>query len=300
MNGQILSVMEKQTGFGASINIACDKISLLMGLIVANQSPRSREKAFKLRRRRSPNAFRTSEVRTSDLNPYDNTEKELQQAMELHAEDGSASMKSFNSNSSSSTDSSGKFRSPEKKKQHIAGLSETNTCWSHPHLASDFCANVRRYYRQSKVIFGTVLPQIDKCEERESFQSGGNLTIVTGNLVAHATGSNLQDPTGLGRWSSVTLQGKSDSRITTAYRTCSGSIRTALLGSSFACEYQYLRDIGHTSLNPRTVFLSDLVGDLIRSLQEKGHATILMVDANATMDSDQKLTSFLHSCELDD
>ena len=36
MNGQILVVMENQEGFGASINILSDKISLLMGLMAEN------------------------------------------------------------------------------------------------------------------------------------------------------------------------------------------------------------------------------------------------------------------------
>ncbi|KAI2498300.1 hypothetical protein MHU86_16170 [Fragilaria crotonensis] len=38
MNGQILVVMENQEGFGASINILSDKISLLMGLMATNHS----------------------------------------------------------------------------------------------------------------------------------------------------------------------------------------------------------------------------------------------------------------------
>ncbi|KAI2492618.1 hypothetical protein MHU86_21932 [Fragilaria crotonensis] len=184
----------------------------------------------------------------------------------------------------------------------IAGLSETNTCWSHQHLAAEFRATVRRYYPQNKVTFGCVSPLIDKCLERESYQSGGNLTLITGALVAQATASKVSDdPKGLGRWNSVTLEGKSDSRISiiTAYRSCPGSIKTSPIGSVFSREYTYLKDQGHSSLNPRTVFLADL-HEFIRPMQEQGNAIILMMDANATIESDQRLASFIQSCSLHD
>lgn len=185
----------------------------------------------------------------------------------------------------------------------IAGLSETNTCWSHQHLAAEFRATVRRYYPQNKVTFGCVSPMVDKCLERESYQSGGNLTLITGALVAHATASKVsEDPKGLGRWNSVTLlEGKSDSRISiiTAYRSCPGSIKTSPIGSLLSREYTYLKDQGHSSLNPRTVFLADL-HEFIRPLQEQGNAIILMMDANATMESDQRLASFIQLWSLYD
>jgi hypothetical protein len=184
----------------------------------------------------------------------------------------------------------------------IAGLSETNTCWSHSHLSTEFRAIVRRYYRQSKIMFGSVSPTIEKCLERESFQSGGNLTLVTGSLVSHATESKqTSDPRGLGRWSSVTLEGKGNSKITiiTAYRTCQGSVRNSPLGSVFVREYTYLRDNQHTSLNPRQVFLIDLQ-EFIQQLQDEGNAIILMMDANATRESDFKFENFIQSCDLYD
>jgi hypothetical protein len=66
----------------------------------------------------------------------------------------------------------------------IIGLSETNTCWSHHHLSSDFRSSLHRYSRQSKTVFGKVSQEVDKCPQNESFQSGGNLTCILGSLVA--------------------------------------------------------------------------------------------------------------------
>lgn len=60
----------------------------------------------------------------------------------------------------------------------IAGLAETNTCWSHPHISFEFRQLLRRHYQQSKVTFGTPNRDIDQCLPTETFQSGGSLTLA--------------------------------------------------------------------------------------------------------------------------
>ena len=109
----------------------------------------------------------------------------------------------------------------------IVGLSETNTCWSHHHLASDFRSSIRNYHRQSKTIFGIVSPEVDPCSQSETFQAGGNLTCVMGSLTARVKGSDITDPAGLGRWSGVSLEGTNSKKLSiiTAYRVCSDSPR---------------------------------------------------------------------------
>ncbi|KAI2494172.1 hypothetical protein MHU86_20366 [Fragilaria crotonensis] len=114
MNGQILVVMENQAGFGASINILSDKISLVMGLM-AESKLTANDESLKIRRP-SPNVSQA--IRTSDLGGYDletrgpplalmpNTnEEEKMEDNNANREDSSVSMKSSASKSSSSTDS---------------------------------------------------------------------------------------------------------------------------------------------------------------------------------------------------
>ncbi|KAI2500342.1 hypothetical protein MHU86_14150 [Fragilaria crotonensis] len=123
MSGQIFTVMEKQVGFGASINILSDKISLLMGLI-SEKHQAEQEDTLKLRRP-SPNSPPTvktaASLRTSGflalthLAENANATNETK-TQDIREEDGSVSMKSSESKSSTSTESE-KFRSPEKKKQ---------------------------------------------------------------------------------------------------------------------------------------------------------------------------------------
>ena len=183
----------------------------------------------------------------------------------------------------------------------IAGLSETNACWSHSHLRSDFRAATRRFYKQSKAVFGSPTRSIDPCSPSETFQAGGNLTLITGCMASRATGQGIEDETGLGRWSGVTLEGQDGHLLTiiTAYRVCSGSPSTAPLGSSFLREYEFLRRTKSASLNPRRRFLVDLK-TLILDLQDLGHAIILMLDANSTMDSDTHFADFVFACGLQD
>jgi hypothetical protein len=183
---------------------------------------------------------------------------------------------------------------------NIFGLSETNTCWSHHHLTSDYRTALRRYSRQSKTVFGTISPSIDTCSQSESFQSGGNLTSIIGSCVSRIRGSEIRDSTGLGRWSGLTLDGSNGKvvSIITAYRVCSGSPQSAPLGSAFLREYEYLRENKYTSLNPRRSFLTDLQ-QVITNLQASGHCIILMLDANSTLD-DPSLQDFLSLCGLHD
>ncbi|KAI2503167.1 hypothetical protein MHU86_11270 [Fragilaria crotonensis] len=99
---------------------------------------------------------------------------------------------------------------------------------------------------QSKVTFGHPSRQIDPCTDRESYQAGGNLTLITGNAVSQIHGTPITDETGLGRWSGTTFQGKLGTKLTmiTGYRTCNGSVKTSPLGSTYIREYTYFKNKG--------------------------------------------------------
>ena len=137
----------------------------------------------------------------------------------------------------------------------IVGLSETNTCWNHSHLSSDFRSAVHSFHKQSKISYGSPSHSIDSCPTKKHHQDGGNLTLVKGPMAARVHGDDIQDPSGLGRWSGFTLLGKRNQRLTviTSYRVCHGSPSSAPLGSSFLREYEYLQTQKHTKPNPRTI-----------------------------------------------
>ena len=127
--------------------------------------------------------------------------------------------------------------------------------------------------------------------------------MVTGGLVSRVQGTSVSDPTGLGRWTGITLCGSDQQQltITTAYyRVCSDSIGNAPLGSSFAREYNYFHhQLAKEVVNPRRLFLRDLQSQILH-FQESGHAVILMLDANATFESDPHFEAFIDTCSLFD
>ena len=182
----------------------------------------------------------------------------------------------------------------------IAGLSETNTCWLHQHLQNDFRSVVRKYFAQNKITFGSPSASCDPTPQNESFQSGGNLSLVTGNLTSRVD-NTLSDHTGLGRWHGVTISGKHGQKLTilTAYRVCAGSVKTATMGSAYYREHEYFSQQNYKSVNPRRLFLRDLQ-ETITNLHDSGHAVILMLDANATQLSDPHFADFMEACMLSD
>ena len=80
---------------------------------------------------------------------------------------------------------------------------------------------------------------------------------------------------------------------------CSGSIRTASLGSAFAREHQFFATPAQTTVNPRRLFLRDLQ-TTVQALQDKGHYIILMLDANSTESSDSHFRDFISACDFSD
>ncbi|KAI2511593.1 hypothetical protein MHU86_2847 [Fragilaria crotonensis] len=184
----------------------------------------------------------------------------------------------------------------------IIGMAETNTAWQHQHLRDMFASRARKHYGNAKISYGYPDATTDPVPEKETFQSGGSLTMTTGHLVPMSHGENITDPTGLGRWSGHTLRGKANTffSIITAYRVCSGSIGTSPVGSAFSREYEHLRQSQQlVSPRPRKIIIQDLIG-AITLLQQSGHTILLMMDSNAQLHDDIDLQRLQSECDLHD
>ena len=142
----------------------------------------------------------------------------------------------------------------------LYGMAETNTGWQHNFLQSDFRACVRRQFQYGKTVFGYPSPEIDHLPIKETFQAGGTLQVVRGNLTTQVFGPPIQDASGLGRWCGTTFIGKAGQKfsVLSGYRTCAGSFQTAPLGSTYRREYEYFKEKGHSSPQPRSSFLKDM------------------------------------------
>lgn len=127
----------------------------------------------------------------------------------------------------------------------------------------------------SKTSFSSPSAAVDKIPPNETFQAGGTLTTCLGHWTTAIYGEDIQDPSGLGRWSGLTLRGKHDNIVSfiTAYRTCSGNRQTAPLGSTFHREVEFFCDCPVTRRNARKRFLSDLSEYILR-LRDAGHSLL--------------------------
>ena len=178
-------------------------------------------------------------------------------------------------------------------------MAETNSAWEHFHLRNTFSTIARKQYPLNKVSYSAPTTAIDPMPDNESFQAGGTLTLAINNLVPMATGDNHNDTTGLGRWSALSFRGKEEKICTvlTAYRVCKGNIQSSSIGSAFSREYEYHRTNGSKSPQPRKIFLQDIT-KTIKTLQTAGHAILLMLDSNDSLDDDKDLQTLLSDCEL--
>lgn len=183
----------------------------------------------------------------------------------------------------------------------VFGMAETNSSWQHMHLQATFKQCLRRQLQFGKVVFGSPSHHIDPLDGKTSFQAGGAIQVIQGNLTTRVFGPPIEDDTGLGRWCGFHLIGRSEHKLSviTGYRICSGSIGTAPLGSTYHREYNYYKEQGATNPQPRSWFFKDLT-KVIRGLQDKGNAILLMLDANSDIASDQKLQEFIASHDLID
>lgn len=134
------------------------------------------------------------------------------------------------------------------KSYHVdfAGLVETNTCWQHSFLQADFKKVLRKYFQQSRAVFGSPSPEVDKCGEKVHFQPGGSVSLALGSFTSSSYREPFQDSTGLGRWCGFHFRGASGFTLSiiSAYRTCGGTIATAPIGSTFSREYNFFKEQG--------------------------------------------------------
>ena len=112
----------------------------------------------------------------------------------------------------------------------------------------------------------------------------------------------IEDKTGLGRWSGISVTGKMNRTISiiVGYRTCKGSRLSAGLGTTYHREHEFLAEKNQIkSPNPRKAFLQDLETTILQ-LRGQGHAIIVMLDANETLRNENDLGKWKARLDLQD
>ena len=138
----------------------------------------------------------------------------------------------------------------------IYGMVETNVCWAK--IENQFRPNNRfkHAFEASKVSFSYNTHGIQHFDKR---QPGGTLTIAI-NSFCHRSTLTGKDPSGLGRWSWIRIQGKSCClQVITIYRPVQSTNVTGV----YRQQQSYLMGNG-ISKCPRQLILDDLAKEIIK------------------------------------
>ena len=172
-------------------------------------------------------------------------------------------------------------------------LSETNLDWQCHYVRNDFLSRQCRTWTYTKTSFSSIDMKLPT-----DYITGGTLTSRIGTWSSRVLSSE-QDPSGMGRWSQITLTGKRNTKISiiTGYRC----IQNKGDDSASTHETIYMRD-QHTALspNPRKQFIVDLT-KYIKAKQKQNHDIILNVDANEVIgEESQGIAKLIRECGLTD
>ena len=108
----------------------------------------------------------------------------------------------------------------------------------------------------AKPSFSFPFSEIDPIPEGKTYQSRGTITFLsTRDLVPMVFGTDIINPSGLGRWGGQTFRGKDNHflSIITGYRVCTGSIASSSIGSTFSREYEHHRSQGKQPPSTKTL-----------------------------------------------
>ena len=139
-----------------------------------------------------------------------------------------------------------------KSKADIVCLAETNLNWPILQYNSRLNSRIRAFYREFYSSASN-----NRHEKHNKSQRGGTCTFVVNQTTyrVHRSGS---DPTGMGRWSWIQIDGKDNhrTRVLTAYRPCKPPSNSSLT-TTWDQQERYIRTQGW-NLDPRAQFDFDL------------------------------------------
>lgn len=159
----------------------------------------------------------------------------------------------------------------------ILGLSETNVDWNRHTFFEGMRESIKKHWDGS-----VIQPSTSTEKFKEGYKPGGTLTAVLGAHWAAKIINKGTDPTGMGRWSFITMKGVGDILVTfvTAYRVCITTKEASGEKTAFQQQHRIWQSRYPTRPNdPRKQFILDLQL-WISQMKDLGHDIVLMMDAN--------------------
>ena len=161
---------------------------------------------------------------------------------------------------------------------NVMCLSETQTAWENNGIRE---AILKEFRRGDK--YTTITGSTSNTTSYSVVKPGGTAIISDGDW-SNKTIKRGQDPSGMGRWSFITIEGKKHSRIMIicGYRCCKGqTINTVGPLTSYAQQYYMLKNKGTKKPNPQKQFIKD-IKKFITEAMLSSHEILLCLDANET------------------
>ena len=176
-------------------------------------------------------------------------------------------------------------------------FAETNLEWRHPLVAHKIPTITKRFFHHSRMISTSSTIKFERI-----YKPGGTASLITNEWTGRIITSET-DSSGLGRWTTFTLNGKRHRKIAiiTAYQVCKTSIHQCGFTTCFSQQWHLLRSQGNEFPDPRKQFWNDLTRH-IKILQSSGHLIILIGDFNTHNDNttNNPLQALQSSCQLSD
>ena len=162
----------------------------------------------------------------------------------------------------------------------IACLTETNPNWDHPKAKKQIHKIKKQFCKRRKLTttMSTVPWKI--------VHKPGGVSILSTPLISPRIIKEQQDPTGMGRWTSITINGRNKTKVTiiSAYRVCLTTIKATGPNTAFCQQWDMLEEKGKKIIVIREKMINDLI-ILIMKLQVEKHEVVLNIDANESFDS---------------
>ena len=179
----------------------------------------------------------------------------------------------------------------------VLGLNEPNLNFHNPKTKRKFTQKLRAFWPQMVVESASAIASTPT----DNYHPGGSVTALGGHWVGRKR-EQTADPSGLGRWTSITLQGKGEKMLTiiTAYCPVKDKIGRSGVNTIFTQQWTALRIAGDEHPEVRQSFYTDLT-EFIQARKDPNHKVVVMIDANGHPDDkDSEIPKFLQDNDLGD
>ena len=159
---------------------------------------------------------------------------------------------------------------------YITNLTETNVHWRRNHIISKFKMLLKKVWTNNKITYST---SETTTAWKSNCKPGGTETISVNNLSSSIIAKS-EEPAGMGRWSTLTVLGKNNKRITiiTMYRPRNVKIENAGITTLIKQQWLIMQKSNRYEQSHKKI-ITDTIKE-IKKFQKEGHDIILSIDGN--------------------